>query len=164
MVWFILSFWPVIPGYFAVCALWPTRTQLMSHFGLKCALGTILGLGGASLLYFATMCAYGSIFGVWTTNLLVVLLFYALLMGLKNRIPRATQILWCLCITLFLILCGYGLIFVLTPMNLQEHLDSTSFRFFIQVYPSLFLTYFLMIATLEETIPSHNGDIKSRVT
>ncbi|MFH0937877.1 MAG: glycosyltransferase family 39 protein [Planctomycetota bacterium] len=94
--------------------------------------------------------AHSNIFGSWTTNLLVVLLFYALLMGLKNRIPRAAQILWSLCATLLLIICGYGLIFVLTPMDLRGHLGTTSYRFLIQVYPSLFLAYFLMIATLEE--------------
>jgi hypothetical protein len=44
---------------------------------------------------------------------------------------------------------GFTAIFVMTPIDLGEHLRTTAYRFLKQVYPALFFAFFTLIATLE---------------
>jgi hypothetical protein len=81
----------------------------------------------------------------------ILLLVYPLCLGInrddKNRINVATLV-----ITMFFMACGYILIYVITPYELSWHLETSQSRLLLQLWPSILLTFFMIVRTPEEAL------------
>src|SRR5262245_9178534 len=70
--------------------------------------------------------------------------------------PRARDA-WCRALApaacVVLATCGYAAIFLMTPMDLGEHLGTTADRFLAQLHPALFFAFFTAIGALEDISP-----------
>jgi len=81
------------------------------------------------------------------------LLVVALLLGIlawpswRTRAQASLALAPLACV--LLAVAGYAAIFAMTPIDMEEHLRTTAYRFLKQIYPALFFAFFTLIATLE---------------
>jgi hypothetical protein len=52
--------------------------------------------------------------------------------------------------SVFFMLGGYFMIYLITPLNLQWHIETSIWRLFLQLWPTIIFSFFLMVATPEE--------------
>ena len=81
----------------------------------------------------------------------VLLLIYPLLMGIEINTENKLSIITT-SVTLFLMLTGYFFIYIITPYDINWHIQSSISRLFIQLCPTLTFLYFMLIRTPEEAL------------
>lgn len=89
-------------------------------------------------------------FGGWRAGSSVptVLVFYLLLLGvrLEKKHRAAASVLALLLLSM---LAGYFLVYIVSPLDLRFHLESSLSRLLLQIWPLLVLLYFMVVRTPE---------------
>jgi hypothetical protein len=89
-------------------------------------------------------------FGLWPlVSLNLLLILYGFLAGFTWR-KLAGDLSFSMAL-LSILMAGYFFVFVLTPHDLSWHLRTALNRLFLQLWPSLLFTYFMLIPALPPT-------------
>ena len=84
---------------------------------------------------------------------LFVLPVYFFLLGKTKHNVYAESIKTSLLIVLFM-LGGYFFIYLITPLNLQWHINTSIWRLFLHLWPTIIFSFFLVVSTPEELFNS----------
>ena len=82
---------------------------------------------------------------------LIVLPIYALLWGKTKQMVNQDSIKTSFLCLIFM-LGGYFMIYMITPLNLQWHIETSIWRLFLQLWPTMIFSFFLVVTTPEELI------------
>lgn len=90
-------------------------------------------------------------FGLWRVSLSLFLLVYLGLLGVRipDRDKRGVAASF---ITLGLMLVGYFLAYLTTPLGIEGHLRTSVNRLFLQLWPSYVFVFFLLVRAPEEAV------------
>jgi len=80
---------------------------------------------------------------------LIILPIYFFLLGKTKENINAESIKTAFLIVLFM-LGGYFCIYLITPLNLPWHLRTSIWRLFLQIWPTIIFSFFLVVSTPEE--------------
>jgi 4-amino-4-deoxy-L-arabinose transferase-like glycosyltransferase len=80
---------------------------------------------------------------------LIVLPIYFFLLGKTKQHVNEESIKTAVLIVLFM-LGGYFFIYLITPLNLAWHLKTSIWRLFLQIWPTIIFSFFLVVSTPEE--------------
>jgi hypothetical protein len=80
---------------------------------------------------------------------LIVLPIYFFLLG-KTKQPMTKGGFQTAFLSVFLMLVGYFFIYLITPLNLQWHINTSIWRLFLHLWPTMIFSFFLVVATPEE--------------
>jgi hypothetical protein len=105
----------------------------------------------------------GFITGIlFTLPQVLLLLLYPLYVGIRfvdiRKIDRFMALL-----ILILTLLGYFFVYLVTPNDLNWQMECSMHRLLIQLWPSLLLTYFMMIATPEDMVMNSQNKMCSAI-
>ena len=84
--------------------------------------------------------------GNWPISIMAVLLVYGWIMGIRNPGNLTEKVLWAIPLSQFII---YMLIYVITPHDLEWHLNYSMSRLLIHLFPLALLSFFLFVNTPE---------------
>jgi hypothetical protein len=88
-------------------------------------------------------------FGGWAVSIPLLLVFYLLIVGTavnrRSKLSIGTSL-----ITLFLMLVGYSVIYVVTPIDVKFQLDTSLNRLLLQLWPGFVFTYFLAVRPIDQ--------------
>jgi hypothetical protein len=87
--------------------------------------------------------------GNWPISILVVLFVYGGIMGVKSPGNRTEKFIWILPLSQFIV---YLLIYVITPHDLEWHLNYSMSRLLIHLFPMALCCFFLFVNTPETVI------------
>lgn len=87
--------------------------------------------------------------GNWPISIIAVLAVYGGIMGFRKLSGPAENVLWILCLSQFII---YMLIYVITPHDLEWHMNYSMSRLLIHLFPMALCSFFLFVNTPESTI------------
>jgi hypothetical protein len=87
--------------------------------------------------------------GNWPISIMVVLLVYGWIMGIRNPGSLTEKVLWVIPLAQFAI---YMLIYVITPHELEWHLNYSMSRLLIHLFPLALLSFFLFVNTPETAL------------
>jgi len=87
--------------------------------------------------------------GNWPISILIVLLVYGWIMGFSRLEPSAEKVLWILPLAQFSI---YMFIYVITPHDLEWHLNYSMSRLLIHLFPMVLCSFFLFVNTPESVL------------
>ena len=90
-------------------------------------------------------------FGNWATSLTALMLFYLLLLGSGIKQNEGTSIAATL-IVLGIMLAGYFMTFVLSPLDVALHISTSLNRVLLQLWPSFIFIFFLIVRTPERAL------------
>ena len=97
-------------------------------------------------------------FGAWTISPWIPLLLFILFRGIDGRAIRSWG--WTTgAAVVGLVLTAYYFVYVVTPIDLQLHLDTSLDRLFLHLWPSVLLLAGLLsqpVTTIERTVPLDN--------
>ena len=80
---------------------------------------------------------------------LIILPIYFFLLGKTKQHVNEESIKTAVLIVLFM-LGGYFFIYLITPLNLAWHLKTSIWRLFLQIWPTIIFSFFLVVSTPEE--------------
>ena len=81
---------------------------------------------------------------------LIILPIYFLLVGKTKHNVNAESIKTTFLIVLSM-LAGYFFIYLITPLNLQWHINTSIWRLFLHLWPTIIFSFFLVVSTPEES-------------
>jgi len=81
---------------------------------------------------------------------LIILPIYFLLLGKTKQNVNAESIKTTFLIVLSM-MAGYFFIYLITPLNLQWHIDTSIWRLFLHLWPTIIFSFFLVVSTPEES-------------
>jgi 4-amino-4-deoxy-L-arabinose transferase-like glycosyltransferase len=84
--------------------------------------------------------------GNWPISIIVVLLVYGWIVGIRNPSSLTEKVLWIIPLSQFAI---YMLIYIITPHDLEWHLNYSMSRLLIHLFPLALLSFFLLVNTPE---------------
>lgn len=87
--------------------------------------------------------------GNWPISIIVILLVYALIMGLRSSSNLAEKVLVLIPVSQFII---YLFIYVITPHDLEWHLNYSMSRLLIHIFPLGLFSFFLFVNTPESVL------------
>ena len=87
--------------------------------------------------------------GNWPISIIAVVLVYRWIMGIRNPGSLTEKVLWILPLSQFAI---YMLIYVVTPHDLEWHLNYSMSRLLIHLFPLALLSFFLLVNTPETAL------------
>jgi hypothetical protein len=87
--------------------------------------------------------------GNWPISIIAVLLVYGWIMGIRNPGSPIEKVLWIIPLAQFVI---YMLIYVITPHDLEWHLNYSMSRLLIHIFPLALISFFLYVNTPETTL------------
>jgi hypothetical protein len=87
--------------------------------------------------------------GNWPISIIAVLLIYAFVMGIKRLNHANEKALWIIPLTQFAV---YMLIYVITPHDLEWHLNYSMSRLLIHLFPMALCSFFLFVKTPEAVL------------
>jgi hypothetical protein len=87
--------------------------------------------------------------GNWPISILVILLIYGSIAGIRKPVNRAEKASWLVPASQFII---YMLVYVVTPHDLQWHMNYSMSRLLIHLFPLALLSLFLFVKTPEMII------------
>jgi hypothetical protein len=90
-------------------------------------------------------------FGRWAVSITILLVFYLLLAGIRFEKKRKSAIKFCF-VSLSLMLLGYAFVYLITPYDLQWHLDTSLNRLLLQLWPGFIFLYFMVVRGPEQAI------------
>ncbi len=91
--------------------------------------------------------------GNWPISIMAVLLVYGWIMGIRNPASLTEKVLWIIPLAQFAI---YMLIYVITPHELEWHLNYSMSRLLIHLFPLALLSFFLFVNTPETGLLSRS--------
>jgi hypothetical protein len=80
---------------------------------------------------------------------LIILPIYFFLLGKTKQNTNVESIKTSFLIVLFM-LSGYFFVYLVTPLNLSWHLRTSIWRLFLQLWPTIIFSFFLVVSTPEE--------------
>ncbi len=80
---------------------------------------------------------------------LVVLPIYFFLFG-KAKLKENDEGIKTTLLSVFFMLGGYFFIYLITPLNLQWHIETSVWRLFLQIWPTILFSFFVVVSTPEE--------------
>jgi hypothetical protein len=104
-------------------------------------------------------------FGEWPVSIPALLILYILLAGVSLEQKEKSSIV-AAALVLALMTAGYFFIFIITPRDLNWHLESTLHRLFIQLFPSCIFLFFMLARPPEQAIAgrlNHEGTKPQRI-
>ena len=87
--------------------------------------------------------------GNWPISIMAVLLVYGWIMGIRKLSGPAESVLWILFLSQFVI---YMLIYVITPHDLEWHMNYSMSRLLIHLFPMALCSFFLFVNTPESVL------------
>ena len=87
--------------------------------------------------------------GNWPISIIAVLLVYGWIMGIRNPDSLTEKVLWIIPLSQFMI---YLLIYVITPHDLEWHLNYSMSRLLIHLFPLALFSFFLFVNTPETAL------------
>jgi hypothetical protein len=124
----------------------PSTNELYTGQSLDAVLGRLtdfsryLVIGKSFIVFF-----YDKLAKEW----LIILSIYFFLFGKAKKNVNAESIKTSFLILLFM-LAGYFFIYLITPLNLPWHLKTSIWRLFLQIWPTIIFSFFLVVSTPEE--------------
>ena len=125
----------------------PSTNELYTGQSIDMVLGRLTDLSrylliGKSFIIFF----YNKLAQEW----LIVLPVYFFLLGKTKQNVNAESIKTSFLIVLAM-LAGYFFTYLITPLNLQWHIDTSIWRLFLHLWPTIIFSFFLVVATPEES-------------
>jgi 4-amino-4-deoxy-L-arabinose transferase-like glycosyltransferase len=87
--------------------------------------------------------------GNWPISIIAVLFVYGWIVGIRNPESLTEKVSWIIPLSQFLI---YMLIYVITPYDLEWHLNYSTSRLLIHLFPLAMLSFFLFVNTPETAL------------
>ena len=87
--------------------------------------------------------------GNWPISIIIVLFVYGAILGFKRLEGSAEKVLWLLPLAQFAV---YMLIYVITPHDLEWHLNYSMSRLLIHLFPMALSSFFLFVNTPESVL------------
>ena len=137
---------PILAVLFLFKLKIPSTNELITDQSIDTFLGRLtdfsryLVIGKSFLVFF-----YDKIAKEW----LIILPIYFFLLGKTKQNANAESIKTSLLIVLFM-LSGCFFIYLITPLNLAWHLRTSIWRLFLQLWPTIIFSFFLVVSTPEE--------------
>jgi 4-amino-4-deoxy-L-arabinose transferase-like glycosyltransferase len=103
-----------------------------------------LVIGKSFIVFF-----YEKLAGEW----LIILPIYFFLLGKTKQKVNEESIKTSFWVVLFM-LGGYFFIYLITPLNLQWHIDTSIWRLFLHLWPTILFSFFLAVSTPDELFNS----------
>ena len=91
------------------------------------------------------------VFGRWVVSLSACLLFYLLLIGPSIKPKEVTNVVASI-IALGIMLIGYFMALVMSPLDLTGHIATSLNRVLLQLWPSFILVFFLVVRTPDQSL------------
>lgn len=110
-----------------------TENDIFSLANIAGNIGRIADISRYKVIYHVLLLQF-SRFGDWTVSPIYFLILYLILFKLRDKHK------WRF-LSVVAILCGYLLSYLLTPLNLQWHLDTSLNRLLLQLWPSFIFLY-----------------------
>ena len=133
----------------AVLLLFKMNTSLTNELSAGQSVGSVLGrltdfsryifIGKSFIVFF-----YDKLAKEW----LIVLPIYFLLLGRTKQDVNEESLKTSLLSVLFM-LGGYFIIYLITPLKLQWHIETSLWRLYLQLWPTIIFSFFLAVATPE---------------
>jgi hypothetical protein len=101
---------------------------------------------------------FGDSLGAWPLGVVVVLLVYAVIVGVRAAKDKAVVSL-----TLLVMLAVYFTVYVATPLDLRFQLLTSLDRLLLQLWPAALFVYFLAVRTQSEFIAGSAGEWRRRL-
>jgi hypothetical protein len=95
-------------------------------------------------------------FGNWSISVPLILALYLLLLGGKVSEKEKPGVI-AAGVTLSLLLLGYSVIFVITPLDLAFHLSTSVDRLLLQLWPSFIFFFFTIVCPIEKIVGSRTS-------
>jgi hypothetical protein len=143
---FAIGVLPILAVLFLFKFKLPSTNELLSGQSMDMILARLtdftryLIIGKAFIVFF-----YDNLAKEW----LIILPIYFLLLG-KTKQDVSEESIKTSFLTVLFMLGGYFFIYLITPLNLAWHLKTSIWRLFLQVWPTMIFTFFLVAATPEE--------------
>jgi 4-amino-4-deoxy-L-arabinose transferase-like glycosyltransferase len=80
---------------------------------------------------------------------LIVLPIYFFVVGKAKQKLNKESIKTC-CLSMLFMLGGYFFVYLITPLNLQWHIETSIWRLFLQLWPTMIFSFFMIVSTPEE--------------
>jgi hypothetical protein len=87
--------------------------------------------------------------GNWPISIIAILLIYGWIMGIRNSNSLTEKALWIILVSQFSV---YMMIYVITPHDLEWHLNYSMSRLLIHLFPLTLLSFFLFVNTPETAL------------
>ena len=138
-------------GDLAAGVSWAALTEKLFDWSRYAQIARAFLLMGMSFTQGLVDVRVGMQFNPGAINILL-LIAYLLFVGIRIDRPDRTGLLT-VGVVLCLMLAGYFLVYVLTPLDLTYHLITSLNRLFLQLWPSVILLTFMIARAPEETSP-----------
>ena len=138
---------PILAVLFLFKLTIPSTNELYTGQSTEMVLGRLtdfsryLFIGKSFIVFF-----YDKLAQEW----LILLPVYFFLMGKTKQNVNAESIKTSFLIVLAM-LAGYFFIYLITPLNLQWHVNTSIWRLFLHLWPTIIFSFFLVVATPEES-------------
>src|SRR5882724_5366189 len=93
----------------------------------------------------------------------IFLLFYLLVLGTRRDITVREEVAPLLMV-LAMMLAGYYWVYILTPVDLNWHLQTSLSRLLAQLWPSAVFAYFLTTRTIEEVVAKRQREASTQLS
>ena len=80
---------------------------------------------------------------------LIVLPIYFFLLG-KAKQKINEESIKTMLLSVFFMMAGYFIIYLITPLNLQWHIETSIWRLFLHLWPTIIFSFFMVVSTPEE--------------
>jgi hypothetical protein len=98
-------------------------------------------------------------FGAWPWfSMPVVLFFYLLVFGVRADLEPKSELVFPLTV-LATMAAGYYLIYIITPYDLEWHLQTSLNRLLMHLWPSALFVYFMIVRAPEEVFAANNNPL-----
>lgn len=143
---FTIGVFPILAVLFLFKLKIPSTNELITGQSIDTVLGRLtdfsryLVIGKSFIVFF-----YDKMAKEW----LIILTIYFFLLGKTKQNVNAESIKTSFLIVLFMMFC-YFAIYLITPLNLAWHLKTSIWRLFLQLWPTIIFSFFLVVSTPEE--------------
>jgi len=143
---FTIGVFPIVAVFILFKLKIPSTNELTTGQSIDMVLGRLtdfsryLVIGKSFIVFF-----YEKLAKEW----LIILPIYFFLLGKTKQNVNGESIKTSFLIVLFM-LSGYFIIYLITPLNLPWHLRTSIWRLFLQIWPTIIFSFFLVVSTPEE--------------
>ena len=132
-------------------AMVPVQTDLIEHQSWEAFMNRVTDPERYTLTFTYFLQTFWN-FGAWQIKPLIPLVVFLALRGINTAVTdnagwRATALVF------VIVMAGYYIVYINTPLNLKDHLDSSFNRLVVHVWPS-FLLWIGMCARKDPIVPS----------
>ena len=147
MSFFIFGMLPILIIIFIFKVKYAPINDLFAGQSIESTIDKLTNLSRYSTIGRAYLFTFYKIVKIWIIILPLGLIFFRRSWEKINVVSVKT----CLIVTMMM-LCGYFIVFLITPLDLTWHLTTALFRLFIQLWPVIVFSYFLLLSSPEELI------------